>query len=107
MGTVAIITDRDRIFTRKLWQYIFKSMKVSLHYSSAYHPQMDGQTKRVNQCLKNYLKCMVFLEPKKWLHWLPLAEWWYNTNYHTSLKCTPFEALYGYCPPMILEVQVP
>jgi hypothetical protein len=101
---IAIVTDRDKIFTSKLWQDIFKSMKVSLHYSSAYHPQTDGQTKRVNQCLESYLRCMAFLEPK---NWLPLVEWWYNTNYHTSLKSSPFEALYGYPPPMILEVMVP
>jgi hypothetical protein len=50
---------------------------------------------------------MAFLEPKKWSSWLPLAEWWYNTNFHTSLKTTPFEALYGYPPPLISEVMVP
>jgi hypothetical protein len=54
---------------------------------------------------------MTFLEPKKWISWLPLAEWCYNTNYHTTLKCTPFEALYGYNPPppppLISEVLIP
>jgi hypothetical protein len=52
-------------------------------------------------------KVHAFLEPKKWSSWLPLTEWWYNTSYHTSLKCTPFEALYGYKPPMISEVMIP
>jgi transposase InsO family protein len=96
---VAIVTDRDKIFTSKMWQDIFKSMKVSLHFSTTYHPQTDGQTERVNQCLENYLRFMSFQEPKKWAAWLPLAEWWYNRSFHTSLKCTPFEALYGYPPP--------
>jgi hypothetical protein len=50
---------------------------------------------------------MTFLEPKKWNSWLSLAKWWYNTNYHTSLQTTPFEALYGYAPPMISEVMIP
>jgi hypothetical protein len=63
---VAIFTDRDKIFTSRLWQDIFKSMKVSLHFSTVYHPQIDGRTERVNQCLKNYLMCMSFQEPKKW-----------------------------------------
>jgi hypothetical protein len=49
---------------------------------------------------------MPFLRPKKWSSWLPLAEWWYNTNYHTSLQCTPFEVLYGFPPPLISEVMV-
>jgi IS30 family transposase len=52
---VAIVIDRDKIFTSKLWQDMFKALKVSLHYSSTYHPQSDGQTERVNQCLENYL----------------------------------------------------
>jgi hypothetical protein len=46
---------------------------------------------------------MVFQDPKKWSSWLPMAEWWYNTSYHSSLKMTPFEALYHYPPPMIGE----
>jgi hypothetical protein len=50
---------------------------------------------------------MTFMETKKWLGWLPLAEWWYNTNYHTSLKCTLFEALYGYNPPLISKIMIP
>jgi hypothetical protein len=82
-------------------------MQISLHYSSVYHPQSNGQTERVNQYLENYLRCMTFLEPKKWSSWLSLAEWWYNTNFHTSLKTTPFEALYGFSPPLISEVMIP
>jgi hypothetical protein len=101
------VTDRDRVFTSKLWQEIFKSLKVALHYSSAYHPQSNSQTERVNQCLENYLRCMVCLEPKKWLSWLSVAEWWYNTSYHSSLQSTPFEALYGYPPPLVNEIVVP
>jgi hypothetical protein len=82
-------------------------MRIALHYNFVYHPQTDGHTERVNQCLKNYLRCMAFLAPKKWSSWLPMAEWWYNTSYHTSLKCAPFEALHRYKPPMIYEVKIP
>lgn len=96
---VAIVTDRDRVFTNNLFQEIFKTLKVYLCFSTTNHHQTDGQTKRVNQCLEAYLRCMTFQEPKKWLTWLNLAEWWYNTSYHTSLKVTPFQALYGYHPP--------
>jgi hypothetical protein len=62
---LAIITDRDRIFTSQLWHDLFKSLGVKLKFSSAYHPQSDGQTERVNQCLENYLRCLAFQNPKK------------------------------------------
>jgi hypothetical protein len=103
----SIVTDRDTIFTSHLWQKVFKTMNVKLNLTTAYHPQSDGQSERVNQCLENYLRCMVFQKPKKWAAWLPLAEWWYNTSYHTALKVSPFQALYGYAPPMISEISIP
>jgi ribosomal protein L21E len=102
-----IVSDRDKIFTSKLWQEMLSAYKVDLHYSTAYHPESDGQTERVNQCLEQYLRCMAFKEPKKWAEWLPAAEWWYNSSYHTSLKSTPFEALYGYAPPPIHGISIP
>lgn len=100
---ICIISDRDTIFTSELYQELFNAFGVKIRFGTAFHPQTDGQTKRVNQCLEAYLRGMVFQEPKKWMKWLPLAELWYNTSYHTSLKCTPFQALYGYKPPQIGE----
>lgn len=66
--------------------------------STAYHPQTDGQTERVNQCLEMYLRCAVHDSPTKWAAWLPRAEFWYNSTYHSSLGCTPYKALYGQDP---------
>ncbi|XP_019163484.1 PREDICTED: uncharacterized protein LOC109159828 [Ipomoea nil] len=98
----SIISDRDKVFTSRFWQALFKNMQVQLNLSTAYHPQTDGQTERVNQCLESYLRCMAFQKPASWGKWLHLAEWWYNTNYHSALKCTPFQALYGYTPPALV-----
>ena len=50
---------------------------------------------------------MCFQQLRKWHGWLSLAEWWYNTSFHTSLKMTPFQALYGFPPPMIAESALP
>jgi hypothetical protein len=50
---------------------------------------------------------MAFKEPQKWADWIPGAEWWYNTAYHTAIKTSPFEALYGYKPPQLSEIAIP
>jgi hypothetical protein len=81
--STAIISDRDPIFTNKLWRKLFRLSRTKLCLSSSYHPQSDGQTKRVNHCLETYLRCFVQSCPRHWPNWLPLAEFWYNTCYHT------------------------
>ncbi|WVZ87967.1 LOW QUALITY PROTEIN: hypothetical protein U9M48_034538 [Paspalum notatum var. saurae] len=90
--------DRDKVFTSNLWQELFKLTDTTLNMSSSYHPQTDGQTERLNQCLETYLRCMVQACPSKWLSWLSLAEFWYNTTYHSALGYSPFEVLYGHPP---------
>jgi hypothetical protein len=95
---VAVISDRDPVFTSQFWQHFFKLAGAELRMSSSYHPQSDGQTERVNQCLETYLRCFVNACPKKWSSWLPTAEFWYNTSFHSALGCSPFEVLYGRKP---------
>jgi hypothetical protein len=77
-----------------MWHEVFTALKVDLCFSTACHPETDGQTERVNQSLEQYLRSMTFLAPTKWSDWLPLAEWWYNSSYHTAIKTSPFQALY-------------
>ena len=57
----------------------------------------------VNRCLENYLRCLAGDKPTKWIQWLSLAEWWYNTTFHISTGVTPYEALYGQKPPNLLH----
>eukprot|EP00253_Pinus_taeda_P024523 PITA_24523 len=80
---------------------LFSCLGTQLAHSSSYHPQSDGQTEIVNKCLEGYLRCFVSDKQTQWVKWLPLAEWWYNTSFHTTTKMTPFMALYGYQPPSI------
>jgi hypothetical protein len=93
-----IISDRDRIFTSTFWQNLFRLTDTKLCMSSAYHPQSDGQTERLNQCLETFLRCFVHTCPSKWSQWISVAEYWYNTSFHSALGRSPFEVLYGYKP---------
>lgn len=90
-----IISDRDKVFTSNFWQQLFKLTDTTLNMSSSYHPQTDGQTERLNQCMETYLRCMTQACPSKWSKWLSLAECWYNTTFHSALGKSPFEVLYG------------
>ncbi|GKE37349.1 ty3-gypsy retrotransposon protein, partial [Tanacetum coccineum] len=96
----SIVSDRDAIFLSNFWKSLFKLLKVELKMSTAYHPQTDGQTEVVNKCLECFLRCMSGERPKEWVQWLPLAEFWYNTNKHSSINVTPFEVVYGQTPPL-------
>jgi hypothetical protein len=53
--------------------------------------------------LEQYLRVFASDKPSQWVDWFPLAEFWFNTNYQASIDTTPFEALYGYQPPRLLE----
>jgi transposase InsO family protein len=94
----AIISDRDPVFTSNLWQELFRLTDTKLLMSSAYHPQTNGQTERLNQCLEGFLRCTVHSCPRQWSKWLSVAEFWYNTTYHSALGRSPFEVLYGHSP---------
>jgi transposase InsO family protein len=61
-----IITDGDPLFTSTFWQELLQKLGVKLHFSIAYHPQSDGQSERLNQLIKGYLRYMVFSNPKEW-----------------------------------------
>lgn len=98
----SIVSDRDAVFLSDFWKELFSLQGVALNMSSAYHPQSDGQTEVVNRCVETYLWCMCSDRPHLWSKWLPLAEYWYNTNFHTSIQTTPFEAVYGQAPPLHL-----
>ena len=70
-----ITSDRDLVFLCMFWQELIRLQGVRIQKSIAYHPQTDGQTKIVNRCLENYLRCMARDQPQGWYRWLSLAEY--------------------------------
>lgn len=63
---LSIISNRDKVFTNKLWQSLFSLGGVQLKRSSTYHPQTDGQTERINQCMETFLRCFAHACPRCW-----------------------------------------
>ncbi|KAD2806136.1 hypothetical protein E3N88_39513 [Mikania micrantha] len=92
---ISIISDRDSRFTSRFWQTLQNALGTQINMSTAYHPQTDGQTERTNQTLEDMLRSCVIDFGGSWDVHLPLVEFSYNNSYHTSIKCAPFEALYG------------
>ncbi|KAD6119716.1 hypothetical protein E3N88_10987 [Mikania micrantha] len=92
---ISIISDRDGRFTSRFWQTLQNVLGTQINMSTTYHPQTDGQTERTNQTLEDMLRSCVIDFGGSWDLHLPIVEFSYNNSYHTSIKCAPFEALYG------------
>ncbi|KAJ9566644.1 hypothetical protein OSB04_002610 [Centaurea solstitialis] len=92
---ISIISDRDSRFTSRFWQSLQAALGTSVDLSTAYHPQIDGQTERTIQTLEDMLRACVLEFGGSWDDHLPLVEFSYNNSYHASIQCAPYEALYG------------
>jgi hypothetical protein len=90
-----IISDRGTQFTSRFWKRLHESMDTKLNFSSAYHPQTDGQMERTNQVLEDMLRACTLKHGRRWDKSFPYGEFSYNNSYQASLKMAPFEALYG------------
>ncbi|CAN6715201.1 unnamed protein product [Malus baccata var. baccata] len=92
---VNIISDRDPRFTSKFWTAFQEALGTRLLYSTAYHPQTDGQSERTIQTLEDMLRSSVMQFGDSWHDRLDLMEFAYNNSFHSSIGMPPFEALYG------------
>jgi hypothetical protein len=90
-----IVLDRGTQFTSHFWQQLREALGTHLKFSSAYHPQIDGQTERTNQILEDMLRACALQDKLGWDKRLPYAEFSCNNSYQASLKMSLFQALYG------------
>jgi hypothetical protein len=74
---------------------LFKGFGTNLNFSTAYLPQTDGKTERVDRIIEDILRMYVMDKPSKWEGYLHLVEFAYNNGYQASLRMSPFEELYG------------
>jgi transposase InsO family protein len=91
-----IVSDRGTQFTSKFWERLHETLDTQLHFSSAYHPQTDGRTERVNQIIEDMLRACALQYRRSSDKSLSYAEFSYNKSYQESLKMAPFEMLYGH-----------
>ncbi|GJY17833.1 putative reverse transcriptase domain-containing protein [Tanacetum coccineum] len=91
---VSIISNHDGKFTSHFWKSLNKALGTRLDMSTAYHPETYSQSERTIQTLEDMLRACVHDFGKGWDRHLSLVEFSYNNSYHTSIKATPFEALY-------------
>ncbi|KAF8749430.1 Chromo (CHRromatin Organization MOdifier) domain [Rhizoctonia solani] len=100
------VSDRGTTFNSKLLKALYKSLQITPSFSTAYHPQSDGQTEIKNQWLEAYLRPFINHRQSDWVDWLPLAEFAHNNARSKATGKSPFEIVYG-CSPVISPLLEP
>ena len=93
-----LVSDRDPKFTSEFWRSLTSALHTKLNFSTAHHPQTDGQTERTHRTIEQILRAYVHPLHDDWATWLPLAEFAYNNQIHSSTGTSPFYASYGFHP---------
>jgi len=91
----SVVSDRGPQFAVELTKELNRMLGIEMRLSTAFHPQTDGQTKRMNQELEQYLRFFVNHRQKDWPEWLASAEFAVNNKAHLAMKVSPFMANYG------------
>lgn len=92
------ISDQGPQFNSDFLKALYKKLRIEPHFSTAYHPQTDGQSERVNQFLEQFLRLYTNYQQNDWDRFLAMAEFAYNNTENRSTKTTPFFADIGRHP---------
>jgi len=93
-----IVSDLGRQFISTFWKTLCQRLKIRASYSTAYHPETDGQTENANGVMNRYLRAYVNCEADDWAQHLPLAEFAANNTASATTTVSPFLANLGQHP---------
>ena len=96
-----IVSNQGTQFVLLFFLSLTKALDIKQCLSSAFHPQSNGQTERINQILEHYLRCYTLDSQDNWFDLLLLAMFTYNRRYHSSTKMSLFVAKFGYHPSVV------
>ena len=82
-------------FAAEMIKELKNLLGIQMKLSTAYYPQTDGQTERINQELEQYLRVFIDHRQEQWLDWLGMVEFAYNNKIYAATKILPFKANYG------------
>lgn len=103
----SIVSDRDSKFLARFWREIHRLLGTKLLVSTAFHPQIDGVTERVNRSINQLLRSMVRPDQTDWVERLPMVEFALNSAASSSTGFAPFELTGGALPRMTRELSTP
>jgi transposase InsO family protein len=92
------ISDRRPSFNAKFLRQVYKRLGIEPHFSTTYHPQVDGQSERANQFVEIFLRHYINHCQTDWVAFLPMAEFAYNNGVHSGSNQSPFYMCYGFYP---------
>ena len=90
---LSIVSDRDPRFTSSFWKELQLALGTWLNFSTAFHPQTDGQSERLIQVVEDMLRGCVMEFIGSWDRYIPLIEFAYNNSYPSSICMAPYKAL--------------
>ena len=97
-----IVTDRGTQFNAHFWRDLSKRLNIHQSMTTAYHPEGDGQSERLNQSIETYLRCFINHVQDDWFNWIPSAEFAYNNGMHSATGKSPFNVVYRGQPNWLL-----
>lgn len=99
-----VISDRGPQFASKLIKALYQKLGITSQLTTAYHPQANGQTERMNKEIEQYLRTFTRQRQDDWATLLPVGEFVINNRFQSALQRSPFEVLYGYQPDFTIPV---